>query len=517
MGRKRFALVATSLTFILTLITIIAGTASATGDANSSLTLAAYVETATAITVEINSQATNTVAIDVIPASGVAFKESDEASITIASNNRTGIQANMIVDSPNLTHSEDDSYYIASITDTVAGYTPSEFPVNTWGLSFKEGNTYGNYHGFTTGTIPMFSNNAPATATQAFKFGTKIDTSLIPGSYSTTVSFVVVAKPSLYMQDVMYWKDAINIGESLQVIDNRDMKTYWVTRIETDPAIPDDRADCTGTGNDRVCSQLWMTQNLDLRLSANDTTFNHANTDLGWTDGDINTVWTPRNATTGSTVAFSNMADNTEKSFAYLETDSQYIYTSGTASNDIPYMDLEACIEAGHTEDDCSHYHRGTLYSFYTAAALGATSGGTAVAVSEEKYSVMPNSVCPAGWRLPTGLTSANDYTDFDYLLYQNDITAAHGGEDSVTGQSIDPGYATDGFIKLRTQPLWFVRTGCVGAGTAINNASNARYWANSINNGIHNGYYIDIFSNRVDPTDSTFTNYGFSVRCVAR
>lgn len=517
MERKGFALSTISLTFILTLITIIAGTASATGDASSSLTLAAYIETTTAITVEINSQATNTVAVDVTPASGVAFKESDEASITIASNNRTGVQANMVVDSPNLIHSEDDSYYIASITDTVAGYTPSEFPVNTWGLSLKEGNTYSNYHGFTTGVMPMFSNNAPATTTQTFKIGTKVDTSLLPGSYSTTVSFVVVAKPSLYMQDVMYWKDTINIGESLQVIDNRDMKTYWVTRIETDPAIPDDRADCTGTGANRVCSQLWMTQNLDLRLSANTTTFTHRDTDLGWTDGDVDIVWTPRNATTESAAVFSNLAADTEKSYAFPETDPQYVYTSGTGYNDTPYVSLEACVEAGHAEDECSHYHRGVLYSFYTAAAIGATSGGTTVAANEEKYSIMPNSVCPAGWRLPTGLTSANDYTDFDYLLYQNGITAAHGGEDSTTGQSIDPGYTTDGFIKLRTQPLWFVRTGCVGAGTAINNTSNARYWANSINNGIHNGYYIDVFSNRVDPADSTFTNYGFSVRCIAR
>jgi hypothetical protein len=64
-------------------------------------------------------------------------------------------------------------------------------------------------------------------------------------------------------------------GLQYQLIDNRDNKTYWVSK-QTD-------------------GMIWMTQNLDLNLSAS-MTYTHANTDLGW-GTDSTTTWRPSAST----------------------------------------------------------------------------------------------------------------------------------------------------------------------------------------------------------------------------
>ena len=503
MGRKSIALATTSLTFILTLITIIAGNASAAGESSASLNLAAYVKTTTAITVEINSQATNTVAVNVIPASGVAFKESDEATITIASNNRTGVQANMIVDSPNLVNSDDNSYYISSLAESANGYTPNNFPANTWGIAVKENGTYSNYYGLSTGITPMFSNSTAATTTQAFKIGTKVDTSLIPGEYSTSVRIAVVPNPSLYMQDVMYWKDSVAIGESIQVIDNRDMKTYWVTRIETDPSIPDGRADCTGTGNDRVCSQLWMTQNLDLELSTEDEEYTHYNTDLGWTTGDKDVVWTPQSDTVQNAGQF--YWGDFERSYNFGEV---YYYPSATGTT----AALWNCVDAGYSESECKHYHAGNIYNHYTAVAKNATSNGNPISETETEYSIAPNSICPAGWKLPVGMTAANGYTDYDYVLYQNGIIANHAAYRQ------DAGYAEEtGFDDVRSEPFWLVTAGAIDQNHQHYwLPTGGLYWTSTMSTS-PTAYRLFFQVDGIYPSLDGQRGLGHTIRCIAR
>ncbi len=505
MGRKILVPASLVFTIFAALVFTISSSVSAAGNTNGSITLAANVVTTSAITVEINSQATNVVSVDVTPINGAAFKESDEATFTIASNNRTGIQASMVVDSPNLIHSTDSSYYISSLAESASGYTASDFPANTWGIALKNGSTYNNYFGISAGVTPILETNTPATSPQAFKIGTKIDTSLIPGEYSTTVSIVAVAKPYLYMQDVMYWKDTVNIGESFQVIDSRDMKTYWISRIETDPTIPDSRADCTGTGASRVCSQLWMTQNLDLDLTAGTKTFTHTDTDLGWSNNDKDVVWTSQIATYTYVSDFFWAQNKEELSFDFGD---KYMY-----GNIAQYNSLQQCLDAGLTKEECEHYHSGNLYNFYAATVQSATSGNNPITISNDNYTVMPNSICPAGWRLPAGLTQDGVYSDVDFALHYNGVTATN----SATLRETISYTTADGYTEMVSQPFWFTTTGGISQDRVQYHVLNGGlYWYDTITQD--NGAERLFFSpDAAYPALTGQRGFGHTVRCIAR
>ncbi len=515
----------------MTLVTTLMGTASIAGtvhasppiagSASAQVPLEVFIENVPALTITIGGSAstTGTASIRITPNYvGGVFGSSDDVSISVATSNRTGHYLNMTTTSASLNSSDNNGSYIPGLDPTVtAGYTTESFPANRWGYALKTGETtYSNYYGVGDG-VTLQDDNAPTNGdTSTIKFGTKADSTIPSGSYSTTVVFTAVPKPSLYMQDVAIWKDTVNVGESLQVIDNRDMKQYWVTRIETDPDIPDGRADCTGSGANRVCTQLWMTQNLDLDLEAGTTTFTHYNTDLGWTNNDANVVWTPQDATTTNPNLFT--ITNTEER-SYNLGDDVYYYSSNSTSSDNTYT-LAQCIAAGHSEYDCKHYHSGNLYNYYATTALGATSGGNPIAVSTNQYAEMPNSICPAGWRLPTGLTSADGYSDYDYLLYKNNATASHGGHRVNVGYAThlysDSGTETDGFNNMRTQPLWFTRAGGISNGSFDGQSGYGFYWSNTIqSNAI--AYTLAFHTSYVYPSRNDGGHGGQSVRCLAR
>ena len=340
-----------------------------------------------------------------------------------------------------------------------------------------------------------------------------------------------VEKEEYYMQDVANWQGSLGVGESMIAVDKRDNKRYWVTKVYTDPSIPDERADCTGEGANRVCTQLWMTENLDLELEAGTKTYTHADTDLGWTNNDENVIWTPQAATgtvssfvattTGDSSAGVNtsISSNAEENDAYLITNIE-----NSLYNDHP-ANLMACVlNYGYTEDECKHRHGGNIYNYYSAAALGATSNGSAIAVDKSQYSEAPNSICPAGWRLPTGLTSADDHSDYDYLLYRNSVTSSLGGHnakipyaDHLYGDENTP---TIGYDNLREDPLWIIRSG--GKTTTSWYDVAGFFWTNAFYDSTKSySFYFLINTttsvSNVYPSYAYAANSGFGVRCVAR
>ena len=310
--------------------------------------------------------------------------------------------------------------------------------------------------------------------------------------------------PKRYMQDVAEWKDDLGINESTLATDRRDNKVYWVTKLETDPSIPDDRADCTGTGSERVCTQLWMTQNLDLDLDSTKT-YTHADTDLGWTDNDENVVWVPE-----STLTDQNTYTNSNTRDQSYTGSGRYYYTSGTTRDDTS-LTLAGCIARGHTEYDCRHYQIGNFYNYYAATALGATSGGSQVPVSNNSYTVAPNSVCPAGWKLPTGYAEDGTNSDLDYLLYHNGITSTYGTQG--TGNE----YTENGFNNMRVEPLWVVRAGAIAAAGVYNHYRNVYYWSNTIINNSRAQLGVVGSPSGITFGSSANRYSGYAVRCVAR
>ena len=122
----------------------------------------------------------------------------------------------------------------------------------------------------------------------------------------------------------------------------------------------------------------------------------------------------------------------------------------------------------------------GGLYSWYTATAGTGTqsmsSGNTT------------NSICPKGWRLPTGGSSGEFQT-----LYNN----------------------YNSLSALRSSPVNLTLSGDVGNSTPYGRGSYGRYWSSTAHSS-GNAYLIYLAASNVYPAYNIGMYFGFSVRCVA-
>ncbi len=308
-----------------------------------------------------------------------------------------------------------------------------------------------------------------------------------------------VWRPTRTMQSVYSWMGALSINESVQATDTRDNKVYWVTKLETNPANPRAMIDQT-TGKSY---QIWMTENL--RLDIDDTkTYTHADTDLGYTTGNHLATWTPTSGHSTFT-ADATWVDSETTPYS-IDFGAKYYYSSNSSNSDTYYDSLQSCMAASHTRTECEHYIAGYYYNWSSAVASNDTS---ALVTFREQAS---DSICPAGWTLPSGgYTQAEGYTDFATLIYQNSVANTI----VVSGSPVQ--YATDGFNKLRSMPLWIVRAG--SQATPSTRGSEAIYWTNLVSNGgTTKAISLGLTDSVISPNNqSAVRNVGFPVRCVAR
>ena len=285
--------------------------------------------------------------------------------------------------------------------------------------------------------------------------------------------------------------DAVNIiGEASQVqlIDTRDQKLYWATKLED--------------GN------CWMTQSLDLDLSSTvgltsadsdisattctGTTCNTApyTAAAGYTSDGTTVTWTPSNTTVTSLTA----ANFPNDSAAYNEPHS---YNPGDYYQKGTYFGSSTCdYRTGNCANFSStpfsgngtHGHVGNYYNWTAAVASNDTSGVAS--------GTMTNSVCPKGWKLPKN----GDYGVLNKLYNQNH-----------TGSGL-----TNGDYGLLSAPLYFVRAGYVDGGSLYIPGYGGRYWSGTLGSSAY-AYYLYFDSSSVDPAYNDSRYYGFSLRCVAR
>lgn len=302
------------------------------------------------------------------------------------------------------------------------------------------------------------------------------------GTYAGAVKYTMVhpgAAPAAYfMQDVADWADELpNPGDTFQAVDRRDGKVYWVARL--------------ADGN------IWMTQNLDLDIDEN-TIYTHKDTDLGWTTGDETATWQP---TAGhSTIDF---AGDTVDGWvgSYTEPYSAnpgdiYYYTSNSTTADTKYTSLQACQADSHS--DCEHYQAGNYYNFTAATASNDSSSATS--------GDAPNSICPAGWRLPKN--SANEFAN---LLVEYNVIS-----DISSTQ-----YANNGLNVIRSSPLYFIRSGDVRDGKISSSAKTQGLYRSSTSSGAYLAYSLHIQTTVVHPARNNLyaigRGSGQSLRCLAR
>ena len=76
--------------------------------------------------------------------------------------------------------------------------------------------------------------------------------------------------------------------------------------------------------------------------------------------------------------------------------------------------------------------------------------------------------------------------------------------------------YTDDGFNKIRTAPLWFVRFGYINNGTLNSSGSVGFYWSNTVGSG-DGAYGLTVYNDGLRPAIDNSRYFGFSLRCLAR
>ncbi len=382
---------------------------------------------------------------------------------------------------------------------------------NTWGYSTSTdgGANWSTYSGLSnTATKPLLDISDPATpSTIDFKIAARSASTQASGTYNNVITFYAVGKPKPpeLMQNTATIKAELkNVGDEIQVQDVRDGNIYWIAK----------QAD----GN------IWMTQNLDLCIGCKDTaTLNSQNTDLnvsgvsaysgGYKKIDNLITWTPVSTAVTSNYPIVNNYANGWRYDDYIpfsaEGGDTYVYTSNSTSIDIIFSSLDQCSSAGHSPDDCSHYHVGNYYNW--SAAIASNSSGNASA----NFATASNSICPAGWRLPTVTGSGTAVTNREF----GELFSASGIISDLNSTNL----SLSSFNSIRANPIYSVRGGYL-AGPALNGRSQyGEYWYgtsagyNSTSDS-SSAYSFD-FGNQSIHTiyASRYRDTGFSIRCLMR
>lgn len=287
------------------------------------------------------------------------------------------------------------------------------------------------------------------------------------------------------------------IPSELQVLDLRDNKTYWISKLA-----------------DGKC---WMTQNLDLELHR-DSVFTSNDTDLNYYGGNGYTdnygysynngviSWSPFwdvvqvESTDTSGLIYSDYDSNDYLTPMSIDPMDVYQVDEYFALDDYygcNYMAIpRTCKRYFVRESSNTHRHIGDYYSWPAAVANNNTYSYQNDTLSDPSGNP-PNSICPKGWRLPTASSdeegteenSANEYARLRYV---------YGATDQA----------------VMGAPLYMVRAGYIHSnnnqGFLYGPGTYALYWTGSV---AYNYYFSPDYT-----ALSTYSRSSLmSVRCIAR
>ena len=285
-------------------------------------------------------------------------------------------------------------------------------------------------------------------------------------------------------------------GPQYTLEDSRDNKSYTIAKL----------AD----------GKVWMTQNLDLDLDDN-TTYTNQNTDLGWNGSSYSTAsWTPERSTYTSSDTFSwgMYNDSTQSYDGFLHPESYdpgNQYWNGTTSNWSDWGEYMNSCNNGACNDSLyplstyvttsnnsiPQYHLGNYYNWSAAVATNNSNIFNNTDVADQ-------SICPAGWTLPSGSLDSNDNSEGDYV----DLWTEYG-------------WTSSGFNStstLTSAPFYYIPSGTIEAYQADVGFDNS-FWTSSAfyNSDALRVYFHTQGSGTVNPVQIVTRYYGGTVRCVAR
>ena len=329
----------------------------------------------------------------------------------------------------------------------------------------------------------MFTSNIPAKSGYKFLGWTTTASATAPdfvynendGTFTpdsitidSPTSIYAVWQNCIYMQDVADWADTLATNEEIQVVDKRDNKVYWVTKLKD--------------GN------IWMTQNLDFDITPTNVTPELSDVTSAWNSS---STYAPQTTLTGTD--YTQHFANTENTATYSYDPGDYYWNgnwiSGSNSaaglGDSKYNTIMSTMAPAIAGE---HYHVGNYYQWNAATA------GTGGTITNKDAT---SSICPKGWRLPTGGSSSGDYS-LNKLISSASITTS---------------------ASLPAAPFYFTATGNIVNNVITDPGYGSYYWTSSAYSTTQHAYnlFFDL-TNIYGPSGVAYNHYfGFPVRCVAR
>ena len=468
---------------------------------------------------------------------------SNEITVNVATNAANGyalsatVGHNSTYSTDSLVNSVDNNRVFSNIA-TDANLSLSDIEAsestNIWGYSYKDNTlatpAWSNYNG-----LPLYSstgvtlidndNTADSTGNIDFKIAAKASSTQASGVYNNVINFTAVPRivPLTLLESFIahnatqynsYFtmqgmtpeicRDAA-VGSTMQLLDVRDNKLYWVAKLA-----------------DENC---WMTQNLNLDLSSSvaltsetsdidPTTYNTGiyteaagysrnettgvvswlpSTIVDEDDGSGGTIPVQHADTiamvwsSNTTATVAGWTNNTNSPYS-ADAGERYRYTNTSGTTTV-YTSLNACLTGTNNDTaGCEHTHLGNYYNWSATVASNSTS-------SAGRGTSWNNSICPKNWDLP-----ANG--KYGTMLDAQDVW---------TGTSNT--YDTDGFLKIRTSPLYFVRSGYVVSGI-LDYFNNGHYWSSTAYDGSYSRFLL-FKASTVDPISLNNRSLGSPVRCM--
>ena len=436
-----------------------------------------------------------TVAFDVVQTEAGTFGY-NSTTLSVSTNNSSGYSIYLYTQNGASTLAGSvagNNAVISPVEGGSLGVTSSNFGPNTWGYSLSQdivSDTTAYKAVPTANGVTAATTDAPSSGdTYNLTFAANVNNELPADTYTNSVVVSAVANPAAvsslteltYMQDMTTATcNSSAVGDTTQLIDSRDGKSYWVAKLA-----------------DNNC---WMTQNLDYDLDP----------DVALTplDSDVTRNWMPDVAT--STTVFNNSDNDGVYSYdagLYVNTQPNNLSSS---CNGVTSLADPACSNAGFTDvsdltaisgDNASgtvisgdnydaHYLIGNYYQWHTATA------GTGTSSSDNTPAT--DSICPKGWKLPTGSPSSPTIEDSFYNLLN-----AYGMTNKTNG-------------VIASSPTYLQYGGSIYNGVIQYAGYNGNYWT-SMGYTSSNVAYSLYFSNSVTPADVYLYYNGFTVRCVAK
>ena len=439
--------------------------------------------------------------------------DSNTINISVATNAAYGYTLSAIINgnNNNLIHVNNTNTFSSITADSSL---PSLVTDNTWGYSYKLSNdaNWNNYSGLSIETSKTLVDSNDQTAIPIdFKIGAKAASTQASGTYTGTINFTAVTKPTpmnlaesyfaagktrhngyYAMQDmtteICNNTEVIGEGSQTELIDLRDDKVYWATKLA-----------------DRHC---WMTQNLDLDLShdkpltSEDTDLNDSSLSGAYSENykyDPTTgiiAWTPINTTRNYNTSTGTIFKN-NYNIAYSLDPGNWYWNGNDETATCDYLNT-SCEDFSQTPYNTTntHGHIGNYYNW--SAAIASDDSSNLYADTYNKISDNPkNSICPKNWRLPFISSSVNELAGIN-KIYNNNRT------NNDTG--------------LISSPVFFVRPGYITNNSIKNSGYEENYWSSTV--ASDSLVYTLYFRN--NKVDTKYTNpgnrrLGWAIRCIAK